>query len=581
MADNQVQLDFSKAQPIAAPAPQTATPSSPSVSLDFTQAQHLDQQPAQQTSPQPTPDSSTWEWLKDKLSAVFNPNDERNLHPKEVTAGAINRGANFDPATQSIYDPAKHSAEVSGAEKGLTETLSGTSQLAGKAADKLGLRHKNGQSKGIFGEAPASDVETKPEGFGEHVGYIGENLMEYVMGDEAIKSLSLAQKLGLATRIAKVAESHPIAAKLISAGLRATRAGTVGAGQEAAHGGDSTDVAIAGGSGFLSSAASEGLGAIARLAKPGVKEIAGDAVETAPRWKGASTVEKLAEANQEPAQKVVSNVARESADNVMQKFGKSAPETISSFGDAAEAVKSAAQPVFKTLDTASNGQFAVARNEMSNAAKFMKRAASSSDFAEAEKSYNTASGKIDQIITDSKGAVTPEQYQDAKNAWRSAKTMEKLHLKIDEAYSAPQKAENIAGVDRTLDLSKLQGRLSAAFKTIPEPDLQSVLGSSGTKNLFDLAKLGADPARAKTLGEIASQIGHHISAGGAGALAGLALGHALPAGALALGAHALYTNPEAGSLVVRLLQKGTSPKLIVPVVVKLLDSQREQSQGNE
>jgi hypothetical protein len=159
--------------------------------------------------------------------------------------------------------------------------------------------------------------------------------------------------------------------------------------------------------------------------------------------------------------------------------------------------------------------------------------------------------------------------------------MEKLHLKIDEAYSSGQKAENIAGVDRTLDLSKLQGRLNSAFKAIPEADIRNTLGPSGTKNLFDLAKLGADPARAKTLGEIASQIGHHISAGGAGALAGLALWHALPAGALALGAHALYTNPEAGQLVVRLLQKGTSPKLIVPVVVKLLDSQREQSQGNE
>jgi uncharacterized Ntn-hydrolase superfamily protein len=105
--------------------------------------------------------------------------------------------------------------------------------------------------------------------------------------------------------------------------------------------------------------------------------------------------------------------------------------------------------------------------------------------------------------------------------------------------------------------------------------------SKGTANLLSLAKLGADPARAKTLGEIASQIGQHISAGGAGALAGLAVGHVLPAGALALGAHALYTNPEAGQLVVRLLQKGTSPKLVVPAVVKLLDSQREQNQPQE
>jgi hypothetical protein len=66
MGDNQVSLDFSKAQPIAAPAQQTASPS-PSVSLDFSQAQHLDQQPAQQSSAQPKPDPSTWEWIKDKF----------------------------------------------------------------------------------------------------------------------------------------------------------------------------------------------------------------------------------------------------------------------------------------------------------------------------------------------------------------------------------------------------------------------------------------------------------------------------------------------------------------------------------
>jgi hypothetical protein len=542
-----------------------------------------------QSSPQPKPDPSTWEWIKDKLSEVFNPNDERNLHPKEVSAGAIARGADFDPATQKIYNAGDHSPVIRGAEKGFTQTLSGTSQLAGKAADKLGLRHKgltdlitdNGQPKGIFGEAPASAAETQPEGVAEHVGFIGENLMEFIAGDEALKSLSLAQKLGVAVKIAKLSESSPTAAKLISAGLRATRTGTVSAGQEAAHGGDTGDVATAGATGFLSSVGSEGLGALSKLAKPGIKKIAGEALETAPKWKGANTAIKLAEANQEPAKAVISNVAHDSADAITQKFGKDAPDTITSFRDAAQAVESSAKPIFQKLDEISNGGFQTAKNELDAANKIARRATSMEDLQGAEKAAATAQAKIEQIFTDSAGKVAPEDLQNARSAWRSKKVLEQLHTSIDKAYSVPQAASEISGVDRTLDLSKLQGRLNAAFGKIPQADLQNVVGKEGTKNLFDLAQLGADPARAKTLGEIATQIGQHLSAGGAGVLAGAAIGHAIPGGSVALGAHFLFTHPEAGQLVVKALSKGTNPKLIVPAVIQLIDSQRrDQNQGN-
>jgi hypothetical protein len=66
-----------------------------------------------------------------------------------------------------------------------------------------------------------------------------------------------------------------------------------------------------------------------------------------------------------------------------------------------------------------------------------------------------------------------------------------------------------------------------------------------------------------------------LSSGGAGVLAGAAIGHAIPGGSLALGAHFLYSHPEAGSLVVKALSKGTNPKLVVPAVLQLLQSQRE------
>jgi hypothetical protein len=569
------------AQSQSAPAQPQPSPTSNAQSSPWT---ITGESPAQ---PQPKPDASTWAWIKDKLSEVFNPNDERNLHPKEVSAGAIARGADFDPATQTIYNAGDHSAVIRGAEKGFTQTLSGTSHLAGKAADKLGLRHKsltdlvtdNGQPKGIFGEAPASDVETKPEGVAEHVGFISENLMEFIAGDEALKSLSLAQKLGVAVKIAKLSETSPTAAKLISAGLRATRTGAVSGAQEAAHGGSTSDVATAGGTGFLSSVGSEGLGALAKLARPGVKEIANESLKTSPAWKGAGTAAKLAAENQEPAQRVISNVAKDSAQSVLDKFGKTAPDTISSFGDAAKEVQAAAKPTFMKLDELSNGQFAVARNELANATKVARRATSVADLEAAEKAAATAQGKIDDIISKSAGKIAPADLDNAKSAWRASKTLEALHGKIDAAYSAPQAATEISGASRTLELPKLQGKLNAAFKTIPQADLHAVIGKEGTANLYSLAQLGADPLKAKSLSDVAHAIGEHLGIGGAGLAAGALVGHAVPGGSAALGIHFLYAHPDIGQYVAKALSKGTNPKLIVPGVLQILDSQRQQDQS--
>lgn len=587
MADTPVQLDFSKAVPVS----NTQSTSSPGVSLNFDQAQHLDQSQPAQPSEQQRYQAATEEGSLWRKVLGMNPDGETlRKHGfdtdsynaaerkfKEVTPGEVARGADFNPQTQKLYNAGEHSAVIRGAEKGLTGTLSGTSQLAGKAADKVGLRRQseNGQPKGIFGEAPATDAETKPEGLGEHVGFIGENIMEFFAGDEALKALSLAEKFQLAAKITKMAEQNPGVAKLISAGLRATRTATVSGAQEAAHGGDTGDVLTAAGTGFLTHMGSEGLGELSKLAKPIVKKIAGESLETTPKWRGSGTAAKLAQANQEPAKRVIANVAHDTAEPIVQKFGQQAPETITSFKDAAEAVEGAAKPVFQKLDEISEGGFQAAKNELDSANKIIRKATSIDDLKAAEKAAAEAQGKIDAIFKNSEGKVSPDDLQNARSAWRSKRVLEQLHSKIDQAFDMPQSASDISGAERTLNLAKLQGRLNAAFQKIPKQELETVLGKQGTSSLFELAKLGADPARAKTLGEIAMQIGSNLSAGGAGTLAGAALGHAVPGGSIALGLHFLYSHPEAGALVARGLSKGLTPKVIVPTVLQLLQQRQE------
>jgi hypothetical protein len=587
MADNPVQLDFTKAVPISAPA-QNAQPG---VSLDFSQAQHLDQsqQPLteQQRYQKATEEGSLWRKVvglnpdSATLKKYGFDTDSYNAAEhkyREVSPGEIARGADFDPQTQKIYNAGDHRPIIRGAEKAFTQTLSGTSQLAGKAADKLGVRAPSNKGTGIFGEAPSSAAETQPEGVGEHVGYIGENIMEFFAGDSALKALSLAEKFQLAAKLTKLAESNPAIAKIIGAGLRASRTAAVSGAQEAAHGSTTSDVLAAGATGFLTHTGSEGLGELSKLAKPVIKKIAGEGLETAPKWKGVGTAAKLAEANQEPAKSVIANVAHDSAEPIVQKFGQNAPETITSFKDAAQAVESASKPVFQKLDEISGGGFQTAKNELDSANKIMRRATSMEDLKAAEKAAADAQGKIDTIFKSAEGKVSPDDLQNARSAWRSKKVLEQLHSKIDQAFDSPQTASDISGATRTLDLAKLQGRLNAAFQKIPKQDLETVLGKEGTKSLFDLAKLGADPARARTLGEIAIQIGSHLSSGGAGVLAGAAIGHAVPGGSIALGLHFLYSHPEAGALVAKGLSKGLNPRVIVPAVIQILDSQRQENQ---
>ena len=119
---------------------------------------------------------------------------------------------------------------VTGAEKGLTDTLSGTSQLLGKVAEKTGLRHKDltslidGQSRGILGETAEHD--TSPDGLAEKVGYGGESLIEFLMGDEALKGLSMADRLAKVSKIFGTLEKSPKLIQWLKAGANVSKAMT-------------------------------------------------------------------------------------------------------------------------------------------------------------------------------------------------------------------------------------------------------------------------------------------------------------------------------------------------------------------
>jgi hypothetical protein len=71
---------------------------------------------------------------------------------------------------------------------------------------------------------------------GQTTGSIAEPVLEFVLGDEALKGVALADKLGIAGKIAKIAQDSPYIGKLLQHGVNAARMGTVGATEALAKG---------------------------------------------------------------------------------------------------------------------------------------------------------------------------------------------------------------------------------------------------------------------------------------------------------------------------------------------------------
>src|ERR1700687_6502686 len=183
--------------------------------------------------------------------------------------------ANLWDAKRSLAAPVQPPAQDLGRFQGAYELGQGaikgakeTAQTAGKpwnwAADKIadsvGAPHDKPFAVPFQGE------DTEPKTPLQMVGKGGESVPEFVLGDEALKGLSLAEKANHLLGVSKVLESSPKIAKAVEIGANAMRQGTVGAGQTLLHGGTPEQAATTG-------LVTGGLGATFETAGVGIKAI--------------------------------------------------------------------------------------------------------------------------------------------------------------------------------------------------------------------------------------------------------------------------------------------------------------------
>jgi len=409
---------------------------------------------------------------------------------------------------------------------------------------------------------------------GESVGKAGEGIAEFVMGDEALKGLSLAERMGIGTKLAKVAEAHPAIAKIIDAGLNVFRTGTVSGAQSGLH--DPSAGSIERGAAFGAGGQLVGEAAGAGAAK--LFPRTGEAAEQS----AAKNLSEVASQRQGAA-KTISSMAGEAADNATSKSGSTATD----FKTAADQIKQNYSPTFDKLREATGGTrnnlgrygvngFDDANSQIKRAKQVLYSPSPSSTDAlkQAEKELTEGEAKL-RTIFDSTPNVSKADLAQAKQAWANANTLEDLHGYVDQSFSEPAGIRNIRGSKPSeIDPAKFVQRANKVVDEIGADKLKAALGANTFSNFLEvrqgLSKLVGEANYDKALDKAArtylKEQGASLNKAAGGSVAGAStayFSHLLGAsnpltagvGATVGLIHFMYTNPAAGVKILRLAQK--------------------------
>ncbi len=499
--------------------------------------------------------------------------------------------------------------------------------IIGRVVNDQGLKEWDALSSGAV-QADRSALETSlapKRGVAEDIGGGLENIAEFALGDEALKGLSLAERLKQVSQVTKLLEDSPRLARLLRWGMSsAMRMGLVSAvqgGVKSAGAGDELPLEAAAEQGAIG-AGMAGLGDWATGAlrrylegiRPSTIRIAGEeAPLLASELPGATpaaqriqiaTEPAIREAQQIAGQKAVKNVAADAVDQWAQRLNlpTAGQLTPMSFGDAADALGGMAKPIFEKMDEASGGRFTQYRNAVQKYQRLLRRATSEEQVELYERRLEEAQRKIDGLFDDAQPAAAPEsaaglaasaaadarvptgltkaQLEQGRSIWRDMKVLQRVDGAVESAFDMPEaEAARARGgpAPRTLRGSSLRATLNAMTQRFGAPTLYRVLGGDGLTNLYRIADLTDKPATREVAKSALAQVaGVIFGAGGASVALGHPLAGAIEAGggvaALALPKleRWLATDPEANRAFTRLVMKGASvPKVIVPVMLQL------------
>jgi hypothetical protein len=200
-----------------------------------------------------------------KADAAVSPEQLDALKKQNAINDATHFGTSVDEKDNAVLNgvanaggatagPGANPGQIVGGAKSFLQPAVTISKLLHKGGDAIypGLGEAIAPQSGI----DRMDNATQTRGTNEDEGQILENIAEFAIGEEALKGLSLSQKLTKMAPIVKQLEKYPKLAHALGAAMRQ---GTVATGQGLAHGEDAGTALEQGGVTALTGVAFEGL----------------------------------------------------------------------------------------------------------------------------------------------------------------------------------------------------------------------------------------------------------------------------------------------------------------------------------
>jgi hypothetical protein len=255
-----------------------------------------------------------------------------------------------------------------------------------------------------------------------------------------------------------------------------------------------------------------------------------------------------------------------------------AAASVGSFGEAADQLQNAAQPIYQKIDEATNGQFGDLNRSRGAAIR-------RGDFLDARK-YESG---IQQLIEQT-GAISPAERVQASKLWSQSMILDGLHnvvehaANVDDAYSA-----QVSG-GRVLTGYRMQKGLQRMIRDYGSDRIESVIGKDGMENMTRLADLLQVPEKRPAIQHMSLSLLHNIMNGKVGGALGGMLGHQIAGweGAVAgsyAGAQAermvlriLATSPQAGKLFDYAIRNNVTPKIATGLITSALVKEHEDAQ---
>ena len=304
----------------------------------------------------------------------------------------------------------------------------------------------------------------------ETAGKVGESLAEYALGDSALKSLVISERLGIASKLAQVAKSSPYIARILELGMNATRGGVVTVPQQIAHGATPTEALKTGAeavaTGALTGAVAEGVGAAKNALDTGVI--------------------------QEPLKSGVRNILGNVADET--GVTRSASPSIRKVAeDTADAVYTKSKSQYAVLDEVTGGRFQRFKDRLENIRQSLNGLTGTEEDAAQEasllKAQKETEDAMQEAFNDAKAkGVDPKLVDEANGNFKKSQALYDLDSNIKKTVSGGRPgvtpSEQLRKAQELIDPKKFLNRVNTLYDS---GRLQDALGPKGADDLFNHA----------------------------------------------------------------------------------------------